>query len=232
MELPKLLLCLCLCILGFHTNLFSAYTKNLEDVQNLPFLSLYESPKRLHLIKDYFTLVQHIDLNSIIEHINSIAKGFKTVKTKFLAFNDTHPHFQIDLEDKLILSLEQVAEIIETGIEFLPQARDCPARVKRDVEQMSGRRIKRFLDLDTAEGPVNTRALFPSVGRLFSWIMGSLDVDAGTIINQNFDNIKKLTKVSRSKNTANATKHSVETLPGNLLSGPLKIPKTLISKLL
>ena len=198
MELTKLSLCMCLCILGIPTNLFSAYNNNFEEhVQNLPFLSLYESPKKLHLIKDYFTLVQHIDMKSIIEHINSIAKGFKTVKNKFLAFNDTHPHFQADLEEKLILSLEQVAEIIETGIEFLPQARNCPARGKRDVEQMSGKRIKRFLDMDTADGPVNTRALFPSVGRLFSWITGSLDVDAGTIINQNFDNIKKLTKVSR-----------------------------------
>ena len=197
MELPKLSLCLCLCILGFSTNLFSAYTKKLEDVQNLPFLSLYESPKRLHLIKDYFTLVQHIDLKNIIDHINSIAKGFKTVKTKFLSFNDTHPHFQADLEEKLIFSLEQIAEVIETGIEFLPQARECSNRGKRDLGKLSERRIKRFLDMDTADGPVNTRALFPSVGRLFSWITGSLDVDAGTIINQNFDNIKKLTKVSR-----------------------------------
>ena len=189
---------MCICILGFLTNVFSAYTnKHEENVKNLPFLSLYESPKRLHIVTDYFSLIQHIDLKGIIEHMGKIANGFNSVKTKFLAFNDSHPNFQSDLEDKLTLSLQQVGEIIETGIEFLPQARDCPARDRNDREQMSGRRVRRFLDMDTAEGPVNTRALFPSVGRLFNWITGSLDVDAGTIINQNFENIKKLTKVSR-----------------------------------
>ena len=198
MELPKLSLCMCICILGLITNIFSAYTnRHEENIQNLPFLSLYQSPKRLHIVSDYFSLIQHIDLKGIIQHIDSIANGFSSVKTKFLAFNDTHPNFQADLEDKLILSLQQVGEIIETGIEFLPQAKDCPARGRKDGGQVSGRRVRRFVDMDTAEGPVNTRALFPSVGRLFNWITGSLDVDAGTIINQNFENIKKLTKVSR-----------------------------------
>ena len=197
MELPKLSLCMCLYLLGFLTNIFSAYAthKHEEDVKNLPFLSLYESPKRLHLIKDYFTLVQYIDLKIVIDHLGEIANGFNSVKTKFIAFNNTHPHFQTDLEDKLIISLQEIGEILETGIEFLPVARDCPATEEREGDKIVGKRIRRFLD--TADGPVNTRALFPSVGRLFNWITGSLDVDAGTIINQNFNNIKKLTQVSK-----------------------------------
>ena len=70
------------------------------------------------------------------------------MKTKFLAFNDTHPHFQADLEDKLVILLQQVGEILETGIEFLPQARDYPAKEERDGDQISGKHIRRFLDRD------------------------------------------------------------------------------------
>ena len=189
-----------LCMLFFSilipNSYISAFASFGENVHNLPFLSIYEEPKELHLIKDYFTLAQHIDMKQIILHLNQVSIGFKSIKEQFLSLNDTSPKYKGDMEEKLILSLEHISETIEAGIAFLPQARGCKNRVKRDEGTVIGNRTRRDMDLDIQNGPVDTRALFPGIGKLFSWVTGSLDQDAGTIINQNFANIKKLTKAS------------------------------------
>ena len=78
--------------------------------------------------------------------------------------------------------MEYLAGYIEGGLTMLPHDENCELRRKRSIS--------------VGDNPVNTMSLFPNVGRIFSWVTGSLSVDAGQYINENFNNIKRLTKVS------------------------------------
>ena len=56
----------------------------------MPFITLIEQPGKLHLIKDYFTLVQHVNLEVITKHIDEIEGGYGTVRSKYLLVNGSH----------------------------------------------------------------------------------------------------------------------------------------------
>ena len=163
---------------------FSAYTNYKDDVQVLPFFALARIPKTLHLIDDQFRLIQHIDLKPVIEHIHSIGKGFVVVKNKYDALNDTAGSDVLDSELKVTTLIQQIADTIDTGVQLLPHNSACIKRKKRAA----------ILEID--EEVVDTHPLFPSVGKLFQWVTGSLSADAGKYINQNFNNIKRLTRMS------------------------------------
>ena len=165
-------------LINFHP---SAST-NKERVYNVPFATMYRERKKLHIIDDYFRLVQHIDLQPIIMHLNSITKHLSVVSTKFRNIPDAPKGLYPEIEKKLKLVIEHLALNIAGGIQMLPHDERCEVRIKRGIE--------------IEDDPVNTFALFPEAGKLFSWVTGSLSSDAGRYINQNFHNIQRLTKMS------------------------------------
>ena len=165
-------------------NTFSECTNTKEEVKVYPFFALHSLDKKLHLVRDEFRLVQNIDLGPIIEHIHSISKGFVTVKRKYDNLNVTASNVS-DTETKLSKLLQQLAEIIDAGIQLLPHHNDCLNRKKRGI----------IPEVD--EEVVDVHPLFPSVGKLFSWVTGSLSVTAGKYINANYNNVKRLTRISR-----------------------------------
>ena len=166
------------------TPTLSAYTNQNHEVQVLPFFALAEIPKTLHLVDDQFRLIQHIDLKPLIVHIHDIGLEFSKVKLKYMAINGTVETDVQDYELKLTALLQQLAETIDAGVQLLPHNTACLKREKRSLDNQ--------IDVEV----VNTHPLFPSVGRLFSWVTGSLSNEAGKIINQNFNNIKRLTQAS------------------------------------
>ena len=154
---------------------------NNDDVQLLPFVALEKLPKQLHIIRDRFMLIQNINLTKIVNQAQMIGIGFITVKTKYDKLNQSYTEVSSS-EQKLSLMLQHLASTIETGLQFLPHDQVCLKRKKRSI-------------ID--EEVVNTHPLFPSVGKLFGWVTGSLSVDAGKYINQNYNNIRRLTLASK-----------------------------------
>ena len=59
------------------------YTSNSDDVKVLPFVTLYREQKSLHLVKDYYRLIQTINVEPIANHINYIANGFASVRKAY-----------------------------------------------------------------------------------------------------------------------------------------------------
>ena len=51
-----------------------------QDVIMTPFLALYKFPKDLHLVQDYFQLVQRVDLAPVISLLSNISISFTMVK--------------------------------------------------------------------------------------------------------------------------------------------------------
>ena len=154
------------------------------EIHILPFAALARSEKTLHVVDDYFNLIQHINVKPIIEHIHSISIGFTTVKDKFYNLNDTKLADTSELETKFKTLISHLGSTIEAGLQLLPSSINCRVRNKRSV------------NLEPDQNPVNTDALLPSVGRLFGWVTGTLSSSAGTVINNNFNNIRRLTKMS------------------------------------
>lgn len=153
-----------------------------DDVHSLPFVALYREHKTLHLVDDYFHLIQSINLEPMVHHMHDVTQSFALVRNKYNFSNNTRVADNSDLENKLKLLLEHLAQNLEAGMMMLPHKSDCLLRSKRSI------------GID--QEPVNTVALFPQVGRLFSWVTGSLSADAGRYINENYNNIKRLTKMS------------------------------------
>ena len=60
-----------------------------EPYRILPFLTLYEEPRTLHMVLDEFVLVQTIDLGVIVTHIREVTLNFHDVREHFGDFNDT-----------------------------------------------------------------------------------------------------------------------------------------------
>ena len=104
------------------------------------------------------------------------------MSTKFRNINDQPKGLYPEIEYKLKLIIEHLAGNIEGGVKMLPHDQTCQIRRKRGI--------------DEEEDPVNTLSAFPAVGKLFSWVTGTLSSDAGRYINQNFHNIKRLTRMS------------------------------------
>ena len=77
-------------------------------------------------------------------------------------------------------------------MQLLPQARICNLRKKRSSPKVRQKRM----DFEVDRQPVGNFALFPSVGRIFSYITGNLNADAADVINKNYNNIKHLAKAS------------------------------------
>ena len=82
-------------------NASASFTNGRENVQCMPFITLIEQPCKLHLIKDYFTLVQHLNLDVVTKHIDEIENGYGTVKSKYLLVNGSHKADFSLLESKL-----------------------------------------------------------------------------------------------------------------------------------
>ena len=169
-------------LLGFLCESNGTYTSVQDDVKVLPFVTIYPEHKSLHLVKDYYRLIQTINLKPIADHINYIANGFSKVKRAYTGHPDPQMYGNHDLETKLTSLMEQLAESLEAGIQLLPHEPSCLERIKRDIDQV--------------QDPVGTTALFPAVGQLFTWITGTLSSEAGHVINTNYRNIKRLTKLS------------------------------------
>ena len=152
------------------------------EVKVLPFVTLYKEHKSLQIIEDYYNLVQRIDLGELMTNMINVTESFKVVRYKYYSLNDTPIEDYDHLEQKLQILLEHSAQKIDAGISMLPQRTECLLRNKRSIE----------IDQE----PVIETGLFPGVGSLFSWLTGTLSAQAGTVINENYNNIKKLTKLS------------------------------------
>ena len=150
------------------------------EVKSLPFVALFKEQKTLHLVNDYFRLVQSINLEPIVFNMHDITVKLGEMSSKYRKqtnFTEVFP-----MEQRLKLILEHMASNLDGGLLMLPQDPHCMRRSKRSLE--------------INEDPVNTVSLFPQVGKLFSWVTGSLSSDAGKYINENYNNIKRLTKMS------------------------------------
>ena len=154
--------------------------RNPMEVKSLPFVTLFKQEKTLHMVHDYFRLVQSINLEPIVRNMHDITVKFGEMSSKYRKQTNITEKFPV--EHRLNLILEHMASNLDGGLLMLPQDPNCVRRSKRSVE------------ID--EDPVNTFSLFPQVGKLFSWVTGSLSSDAGKYINENYNNIKRLTKMS------------------------------------
>ena len=85
-----------------------------------------------------------------MNHVKIIALSFEFMKTRFA--NRTM-NFQTGFESKLHAILNQIANTLNAGLQFLPQTKGC--RVKRDI------------DFQLEKDVVGTVSLFPSIGKLF-----------------------------------------------------------------
>ena len=81
--------------------------------------------------------------------------------------------------------MEQLMNSLQTGTKLLPHDLTC-----------LNKKVKRDINVD--EGPVNTKSLFPTLGKIFSFFTGNLDSEAGQVVNNNYLTIKKLVKASKS----------------------------------
>ena len=178
--------------ISFHTNAYDTNRENV-DVLNLPFLALVKIPKKLHLISDQFILTQSINVKPLIEHLKELENGLTKVKNKYFNSNVTLSNSSNREEEKLVLILEQAAQTISSGIQLLPKKDSCDVRSKRSLKKNVN---KRYVDLDSETDAVDTKSLFPALGNMFSWITGTLSSQAGEVINANYKNVKKLTKMS------------------------------------
>ena len=157
---------------------------NNSKVINLNFITLYDLPETLHIVIDNFRIIQTVNLKPIIEHIHAIKLGFITVQRKYKSLNDTPLYLQNERENRLISQLERTAITIDSGLKMVSHNKNCKMREKRELNMLYDEEV------------VNTHALFPSVGKLVNWVTGSLSADAGQYINENYNNIKRLTKMS------------------------------------
>ena len=163
--------------LGINISL-QTYMSSMDDVKVLPFVTLYGERKSLHLVQDYYRLIQVVNVKPIADHIGYIANGFAMVRSAYKGHSNPLMFGEHDLENKLKFLMEQLATSLEAGIQLLPHEQGCLQRAERDI--------------DMGVDPVNTAALFPAVGKLFSWITGSLSSDAGNVINQNYHKNQKI----------------------------------------
>ena len=181
--LPVCLVSMLLYIVLLDTGGNCSVGKNIErEIKVLPFVTLYKEPKTLHIIKDYFRLAQNIDLGNIVRHMQNVTHGFTEVSGKYKGLSDTPIGDHEELEHKLQLLLEHTAETLHAALVLLPQGHQCLERKKRSIAVDSE--------------PVVQKGLFPSVGNLFGWLTGTLSAKAGSVINENYNNIKRLTKMS------------------------------------
>ena len=180
MKLPTLSL-----TLFFFPLSFSLYDLEHDDVKVYPFFTLSSLHKSMHVILDEFKLIQIIDLSPIVLHMEQIASTFTKASQSFKTTNSSYDWNIADSEQKVTALLNQLAESVQTGIQFLPHAKSCVNRKKRTA----------IPDID--EEVVNTHPLFPQVGNLFQWVTGTLSSDAGRYINENFNNIRRLTQSSK-----------------------------------
>ena len=152
---------------------------NSKTLIQAPFITLADMQEQIHIVKDQFLLRQIINSSEIINHVKIFALSFEFMKDRF---QNKSINFQTRFELKLHAILNQIANTLNAGMQFLPQAKNC--RMKRDI------------DFELDKDVVGTSSLFPSIGKLFHYLTGTLDSDAGKIVNLNYNNIKKLTRMS------------------------------------
>ena len=160
----------------------------------MPFITLIEQPAKLHLVKDYFSLVQHLNLNVVTNHIDDVQKGQAKVKSKYLLVNGTHAEDFAQLEGKLKGTVKDTLDIVQVGLRFLPHKDHCSVKQHKDTEVSISNRTKRSIGDDDSEGPIDTWSILPFIGRWNHLLTGVQDDRAGEVINQNFKNIGILKK--------------------------------------
>ena len=122
------------------------------------------------------------------------------------------------MELRIITLIESNAESISAGIQLLRHNAACPhrpnmayihnnrTRLKRQSpESLTSRIFTRSItspfdppeSLLVRDDPVNTHSWFPAIGNLISFFTGNLNEHAGTVINENRDDIKRLTYMSQ-----------------------------------
>ena len=121
----------------------------------LPFVALSRSHKRLHIVEKYFTLVQHINLQPLVDHARNISDSFSLVRDRYIKVqaqiqdNYDKPelgHGLVDiveqlmdsmydeheLEHRLVALMEQLMDSLQTGTQLLPHDLTClKKKVKR-----------------------------------------------------------------------------------------------------
>ena len=172
---------------AFSNNSLSLHDPSLhdEEVKILPFVAISKSPKTLHIINDYYMLVQHINLVPLIEHAQNISESFEIIKTRYYTIQKhmKDKYYEPDLENRLQTLINHVLSNLNSGVHLLPRDANCKSRSKREII--------------TEEEPVNTHSFFPTLGTVFSYITGTVDAQGARVINNNFNNIKKLVSMSK-----------------------------------
>ena len=152
-----------------------------DEVKSTEFLALYKNYQTLHLVDDYFRLIQSVSFKPIVANVYEITGKVKNISQEVrLDQNITEAY---PIEKRLNLVLENILFNIQGGLQMLPQDSRC-----------TGIRKKRSIDLE--EGPVDTWSAFPILGWLNHKLTGVLDSEAGDIINLNYQNIEILSKSS------------------------------------
>ena len=93
-------------------------TRN-ESLIQAPFVILADLQEQVHIVKDRFLLRQIINSSEIISHVKIIALSFEFMKDRFL---NRSINFETGFELKLHLILNQIANTLNAGLQFLPQA--------------------------------------------------------------------------------------------------------------
>ena len=152
------------------------------DIRVIPFVTLYKEHKSLQIIEDYYKLAQNINMRELMYNMINVTNSFHIVSQKYKDLKDTPIGDYDHLEQKLQILLEHSAQKLDTGLLMLPQKAECLIRNKRSIQ----------IDQE----PVVATGLFPAVGNLINWLTGTLSAKAGSVINENYNNIKRLTKMS------------------------------------
>ena len=190
----------------FKTYAYAGFNNGRENVNSMPFITLIEQPVKLHLVKDYFSMVQHLNLNVVVSHIDNVQKGKTKVKSKYLLVNGTQAEDFEQLEGKLNGIVKDTLDVVQVGLRFLPHKDQCAVKQYKETAVSISNRTKRSTGDDGTEGPIDTWSVLPFIGRWNHYFTGSLDDRAGKVINQNVKNIGTLTKVGlHYNNVLNAT---------------------------
>ena len=96
-----------------------------ENVIPLPFVTLHSERRELHIIKDYFRLVQHVNLAPLANHIVSITQGYQKVQGCFRNQNESFFALDTNLEGKITSLLNNLAQTLQAGTMLLPHQQAC-----------------------------------------------------------------------------------------------------------
>ena len=129
----------------FKTYAYAGFNNGRENVNSMPFITLIEQPVKLHLVKDYFSMVQHLNLNVVVSHIDDVQKGQTKVKSKYLLVNGTQAKDFEQLEGKLNGIVKDTLDVVQVGLRFLPHRDNCAVKQYKETEVSISNRTKRSI---------------------------------------------------------------------------------------